>query len=98
MHETGSKRATREDLVELWSLLAHYLLDTLRDAQPGSLKASLINVARAFLADNGVSVESIRTPGDGAEALSGLLGQMPDFGERSANTGEPKVWPTDRMN
>jgi hypothetical protein len=79
-------RATRAQMEELWHLLAHHLLDTLRTAQPGELKASFVNVTRAFLADNGITSESVKgARSDGAEELAALLDGMPDFGALERN-------------
>jgi hypothetical protein len=72
-------RATRKQLEELYGLLLTHLLRTLRTAQPGELRASFLNVVRAFLADSGINAESIRSSKDGAEALSALIKGLPDF-------------------
>ncbi len=75
----ASHRASQAQLWALWQAVAKTLLDQLNTAQPGEVKASLINVARAFLADNGIVVGGAHDPRQTRDGLSQLLDDVPDF-------------------
>lgn len=54
-NEPHTGRASREQLIELWRLLLSALIQELRSDKP--VRASMYEVARQFLKDNGVSAE-----------------------------------------
>lgn len=66
--------ATRETLYDLHRALTEALMQRLTEGEEGQ-KASLLAVARAFLADNGIFV---RKGEDTGAALAALLNQMDD--------------------
>lgn len=78
---TQANRASQAMLWELWRAVAKTLLDQLTSTPPGEVKASLINVARAFLADNGIVVGGVHDPRQTRDELSRLLETIPDFNE-----------------
>jgi hypothetical protein len=49
-----SSAASREQLNALWGLLLNALVTALTETQPGHMRASMLDVARKFLADNNV--------------------------------------------
>lgn len=76
---TQANRASQAMLWELWRAVAKTLLDQLTNTPPGEVKASLINVARAFLADNGIVVGGVHDPRQTRDELSRLMDTIPDF-------------------
>ena len=71
-----NNRASQAMLWELWRAVAKTLLDQLTKEE---VKASLINVARAFLADNGIVVGGVHDPQQTRDELSRLMDTIPDF-------------------
>lgn len=68
-------RATEDALDDLHAALARVLQSRV-EADPETVSASDLNVARQFLKDNGI--EAVRKSGS---PLDGLAGTLPDFDE-----------------
>lgn len=68
--------ASRKTLEELHRLLAEHLLRRLRSDE--DIKASFLGVTRAFLADNGITSNSLK---DARSGLAGLVRDLERIGE-----------------
>ena len=86
----GNNRRTASALVstperiallwKLWDALAASLLQVMKKAaETGEpVRASMLNVVRAFLSDNNINADALRTAADHADAMAGL---SQEFGE-----------------
>ena len=64
-------------LVELWSALCNAFLQQLKADEPPN--ASMLNVARQFLRDNGITADSLSNPLEMGEAMEKMLDDLPSF-------------------
>lgn len=76
---TTTTRTDQETLWALWRAVLTTLLDRLTSTPPGEVQASLLNVARAFLVDNGIYVGGLNDPGQMKRGLSKMVETIPDF-------------------
>jgi hypothetical protein len=77
----ASLRAPQAALWSLWWAVAKALHDHITATPPGEIKAHMLNVARAFLADNGIVAGSATDPRQVREDLSKLIEDAPSFDE-----------------
>ncbi len=64
------RRATRDTLERIWSLLALHMLATLESGEP--MRASMLAVITKFLVANGITAEKLRAQHQHAEHLRAL--------------------------
>lgn len=93
--------ASREQLENLWWALVKALTDAMADAN-NPPKASMINVARAFLVDNHVSRDTLSTSGEDALArlakAMGSLGLPEEGGDDNEEDGPDTGSTTDTIH
>ncbi|AMK11339.1 hypothetical protein [Pseudodesulfovibrio indicus] len=71
-------KADQDQLQALWFALRDTMLDQLK-AQEDTPKASLLNVVRQFLRDNGVTLDSISDPLAMKAALERMTEDLPTY-------------------